>query len=65
MRKLQISCKLSILTSIISEWMFNEEKSENGILQLDENSKMERKCSSQGLERRGDGRLRISSCLSN
>ena len=37
--------------------MFNEEKSENGILQLDENSKMERKCSSQGLERRGDRRL--------
>ena len=52
MRKLQISCKLSILTSIISEWMFNEEKSENGILQLDENSKMERKCGSQGLERK-------------
>ena len=37
MRKLQISCKLSILTSIISEWMFNEEKSENGSLQFDEN----------------------------
>ena len=46
--------KFSILTSIISEWMFNEEKSENGIFQLDENGKMERKCSSHGSERRGE-----------
>ena len=48
--------------------MFNEEKLANGIFQLDENGKMERKCSSHGFERRGDKTdldVKYILCLSN